>query len=197
MREWERVLGQTLPHAGFSVSIDLADPTDLHPPFKCEVGRRLALAARQGVYGEKVLTSPTVASWNVQGDKVLIKFTNAGDGLKIGAPPKGSKASPPSTSEIKGFAVAGSDRVFHWAKAAIEGPDIVVVSCPEVKTPLSVRYGWGADPEVNLYNSADLPASPFSTDPPPAGKAVASPRTNASAAPAKTGKPARQPHPKF
>lgn len=30
--------------------------------------------------------------------------------------------------------------------------------------PTPVCYGWGADPEVNLYNSADLPTSPFLTN---------------------------------
>jgi len=43
--------------------------------------------------------------------------------------------------------------------------DKVVVSSPEIKDPVSVRYAWGNNPDdANLYNSADLPASPFSGD---------------------------------
>ena len=45
----------------------------------------------------------------------------------------------------------------------IDGKDTVIVASPQVKNPTRVRYGWDADPEVNLY-SADLPASPFRTD---------------------------------
>ena len=34
----------------------------------------------------------------------------------------------------------------------------------QVEKPAAVRYGWADDPIVNLYNGADLPASPFRTD---------------------------------
>jgi sialate O-acetylesterase len=42
--------------------------------------------------------------------------------------------------------------------------DTVLVSSPEVKVPVAVRYGWADNPDCNLYNGADLPASPFRTD---------------------------------
>ncbi|MBC7288246.1 MAG: sialate O-acetylesterase, partial [Armatimonadetes bacterium] len=65
--------------------------------------------------------------------------------------------------ELKGFAVAGPDRKFYWAKAQIEG-DTVVVSCDEVPNIAAVRYGWANNPIGNLYNKEGLPASPFRTD---------------------------------
>ena len=40
----------------------------------------------------------------------------------------------------------------------------MVVSSPDVKEPVAVRYGWANNPEVNLYNKEGLPASPFRTD---------------------------------
>ena len=55
------------------------------------------------------------------------------------------------------------DRKFHWADARIEG-NTVVVSCPDVEFPVAVRYAWADNPECNLYNGAELPASPFRTD---------------------------------
>ena len=64
---------------------------------------------------------------------------------------------------IKGFALAGEDKKFHWAKAEI-GMDHVVVSCPEVPEPVAIRYGWADNPDVNLVNGAGLPAVPFRTD---------------------------------
>ena len=42
--------------------------------------------------------------------------------------------------ELRGFAVAGADRKFHWAHSRIDG-DTVVVSSPEVAQPAAVRYG--------------------------------------------------------
>lgn len=64
---------------------------------------------------------------------------------------------------LRGFAVAGADRQFHWAEAKIEGTDIVV-SSPEVLAPIAVRYGWGDSPQCNLFNREGFPASPFRTD---------------------------------
>jgi sialate O-acetylesterase len=33
-----------------------------------------------------------------------------------------------------------------------------------VPQPVAVRYAWAENPTCNLYNGADLPASPFRTD---------------------------------
>jgi len=52
---------------------------------------------------------------------------------------------------------------FVWANAEIDGQNIVVWS-KEVKDPVAVRYAWADNPICNLYNGADLPASPFRTD---------------------------------
>jgi sialate O-acetylesterase len=66
---------------------------------------------------------------------------------------------------LKGFAVAGENHKFYWAKAVITGISTIEVFCPEVQHPVAVRYGWGNNPEdANLYNIANLPASPFRTD---------------------------------
>ena len=64
---------------------------------------------------------------------------------------------------LNGFAIAGRDRKFVWADAHIEGKT-VVVSSPQVPYPVAVRYAWGDNPEVSLYNVEGLPASPFRTD---------------------------------
>jgi sialate O-acetylesterase len=65
---------------------------------------------------------------------------------------------------LRGFAIAGSDKKFVWAKAYIEGDHIVVYS-DELKSPIAVRYAWGDNPDdANLYNHENLPASPFRTD---------------------------------
>jgi sialate O-acetylesterase len=65
--------------------------------------------------------------------------------------------------QIEGFELAGADQTFHPATAKIEGEKVIVTS-PEVKTPVAVRYAWKDDPKANLVNSAGLPASPFRSD---------------------------------
>ena len=65
--------------------------------------------------------------------------------------------------EVTGFAIVGSDKQFHWAKAVIEGNELVVYS-DEVSESVAIRYAWADNPECNLINSEGLPAVPFRTD---------------------------------
>jgi sialate O-acetylesterase len=69
----------------------------------------------------------------------------------------------PGPAKPNGFAVAGEDKKFVWADAAIEG-DTVVVSSPEVAVPRCVRYGWSSNPILTLFNKEGLPAINFRTD---------------------------------
>jgi len=87
----------------------------------------------------------------VAGGKVRIRFSHIGSGLEA----KGGA--------LRGFAVAGADRKFYWAEAVIDG-DSVIVSNPNVSTPVAIRYAWGDSPVCNLFNREGLPASPFRTD---------------------------------
>jgi sialate O-acetylesterase len=153
LREAQTVASQAVGHAGVAVITDVGDKDDIHPTQKGPVGTRLSLLARRDVYAQRILAEgPVLASRNFEGDHVTLSFSQRGDGLK-------SADGGPLT----GFAVAGSDRKWHWAQAEIV-KGAVRVSCPEVPQPVAVRYGWSDYPIVNLVNSAGLPASPFRTD---------------------------------
>lgn len=142
-----------LPNTGMAVAIDLGVAKDIHPKNKQDVGLRLALIARAKVYKEKIAYSgPIYQSYKLKRNKVEISFKHISSGLKT----KGNE-------ELKGFAIAGADKKFYWAKAKIEGNKIVVWS-DAVKYPVAVRYAWANNPICNLYNNAGLPASPFRTD---------------------------------
>jgi sialate O-acetylesterase len=141
-----------LDNTGMAVIIDIGEAKDIHPKNKQDVGIRLALNARALTYKEKIpYSGPLYKSYKIKGDKIHIHFSHA-DGLKTN-----------DGSEVKGFAIAGSDHVFHWANAVIEGNKVIVGS-PEVKFPVAVRYAWADNPVCNLYDGAGLPASPFRTD---------------------------------
>ena len=60
------------------------------------------------------------------------------------------------------FSIAGKDGKFVDAQAAIKG-DKVVVSSPEVKKPVEVRFAWKEDAQPNFTNNEGLPAAPFRT----------------------------------
>ena len=141
-----------------AVITDVGDLKDIHPQKKEPVGVRLSLLARAQTYGEKVEDSgPAYKSLAVDGDKAVLTFDHIGGGLVA------------EGGDLKGFTVAGEDKVFHPAKAVIVG-DTVVVTSGDVSKPVAVRYGWKNFPELNFFNKAGLPASPFRTDTFPGGK---------------------------
>jgi sialate O-acetylesterase len=141
------------PNTGMAVIIDIGDAKDIHPKNKQDVGKRLALWALANSYGkDMVYSGPVYKSMEKKGNRIVLSFDHVGGGLV-------AQGGEP----LKGFAVAGADRQFVWADAKIEG-DKIAVSSEKVADPVAVRYAWADNPVCNLYNKADLPASPFRTD---------------------------------
>jgi sialate O-acetylesterase len=152
LREAQLLTIKNVPKTGLAVTIDVGEEKNLHPPRKAEIGERLALWALGTTYARKIVYSgPLYDSSAIAGNEMRIRFRHAGGGLEGHG------------DALKGFSIAGADRKFHWAKARIEGESIVV-SSPDVVSPLAVRYAWAGSPECNLYNKEGLPASPFRTD---------------------------------
>ncbi|HEX7585636.1 MAG TPA: sialate O-acetylesterase [Prolixibacteraceae bacterium] len=145
-----------LPNTGMASAIDIGDATNIHPTNKQEVGKRLALNALKITYGKDVVyTGPTYESMKVDGKNVIVKFSSTGSGLKVNN----------KYGYINGFAIAGADKKFHWAKAVVISDNSVVLHSEEVPLPVAVRYGWADNPDdLNLYNKEGLPANPFRTD---------------------------------
>jgi sialate O-acetylesterase len=152
IREAQLLTSEKVPKTAMAVTVDVGNATDIHPTKKEPVGARLALAARALAYGEKVeYSGPVFESMKVNGERAVLKFKHVGGGLVA----KGG--------ELRGFVVAGPDGNFQPAKAVIER-DKIIVSSPSVSKPAALRYGWESVPDVNLFNEAGLPASPFRTD---------------------------------
>lgn len=142
-----------LDNTGLAVAIDIGDAYDIHPKNKKEVGRRLALTALANTYGQNIVYSgPMFKSFSIEGDSIRISFSHGESGL-----------ASSDGKALRGFCIAGQDRLFYWAEAVIEGDEVVVFS-KEVKHPVAVRYAWADNPLHNLVNGAGLPAAPFRTD---------------------------------
>jgi sialate O-acetylesterase len=170
-----------LKNTGMAVIVDYGNEYDIHPTPKQPVGERLSLNARALTYGEKIeYSGPMYKSMKVAGDKAILMFDHTGGGLvakklvpTLEREPKGGGAKqaawrvdPNATNpDLIGFAICGKDKVFHNAKAVIQGNE-VVVSNPDVAEPVAVRYGWANHPLCGLFNREGLPASPFRTDSP-------------------------------
>ncbi|MGH2644470.1 MAG: sialate O-acetylesterase, partial [Chitinophagaceae bacterium] len=154
----------SVPNTGMAVAIDLGEWNDIHPNRKKPVGNRLALAAEKIAYGENIVYSgPIYQSSRIEGDSVIISFTHTGNGLIFKSAQDSSYTSPLPGDVVGGFTIAGANKRYVWAKAKIEGNEVVVWS-DELKDPKYVRYAWEDDPvNPNLYNQEGLPASPFET----------------------------------
>lgn len=142
-----------LPRTGMAVAIDVGDSNDIHPANKQAVGHRLSLVARQLVYGEKkiVAAGPVLEKMQRKGQSLQLRFTHTGSGLQVHG------------DTLRGFAVAGADKQFYWARATLRGNKVVLTS-PAVPAPVAVRYDWADNPNGNLYNREGLPAVPFRSD---------------------------------
>lgn len=154
----------SLPNTGMAVTIDIGEAKDIHPRNKQDVGLRLALPALAKLHGFKnlVYSGPIYKSMKIEKGQIRISFDHVGGGLVVhGKKLEGFSIAGKDPSSPKGSAVAS--KKFVWADAKIEG-NTVVVSSPHVSRPVAVRYGWAENPPCNLFNSSDLPASPFRTD---------------------------------
>ena len=164
VRESMQWIANKVPNVD-TVSInDVGDEKDIHPQQKRPVGERLARAARAMAYGEKIVPAgPEFDSATFSGAQAVIKLKNVGAGLEA------------KEGELKGFTIAGENKVFHKATAKIVSEtrakdgveykaDFIVVTCDQVPSPKAVRFGWANYPVVNLWNKDGLPASTFRTD---------------------------------
>lgn len=163
----------SVPKTGMVVTTDVGEYNDIHPQRKQPVGDRLALLAERMV-GKKVhALSPVFARMKIKGGSATIYFRNADSGLVAQRVVMNRNRGLPwgddpnayvvPDGKLCGFVICGSDRRFVPAEAKIHG-DTVVVSSPQVKQPVAVRYGWADFPLCNLFNGDGLPASPFRTD---------------------------------
>jgi len=155
----------SLPNTGQAIVTDLVDDlANIHPSYKWEVGRRLALLALNMTYGKTnlVCSGPQFNSMVAKGKTLELTFDNIGSGLTAGqhnAQTNAFEALP--ATDLTWFEVAAQgDTAFHAAKAILQNGK-VIVSCPEVKKPAQVRFCWNETAMPNFFNKEGLPAVPF------------------------------------
>lgn len=100
-----------------------------------------------------VCRSPLYKGMEKQGNKIVLAFDHVANGWR-----------PFDVPEPIGFTIAGADRKFVPAKAAILPDGRIEVSADAVADPVAVRYAWADNPVCNMYSGAGLPLTPFRTD---------------------------------
>jgi sialate O-acetylesterase len=124
---------------------------EAHFPDKKPLGQRLAGLALDHLFGQPGLVhSPQFKEAKVEGNTMRLKLEYA-DGLRLRG------------AEPRGFAIRSASGPWVWAKARIDGKDLVVWS-DQVAEPAAVRYAWAYHPLLSIENAAGLPLRPFRTD---------------------------------
>ena len=135
LREAQRQAALADAHTAIAVTLDIGDPANLHPTNKREVGRRLAIAARHLIYGERFAPSgPVVARVTRRGPDVVVSMRDVTGALTM-------RGGGPSGFELCGATQASC----RWADARVEGSAIVLSNAGDATR---ARYAWGGSRRV-------------------------------------------------
>ena len=155
LREAQTMALKSLPNTGQAVIIDLGEGKDIHPKNKQDVALRLARWALAETYHVPGIAcrSPIYTGMEKEGGKLVLSFDHVTGGWR-----------PFDVAEPRGFTIAGEDRTFLPAQAAIRADGRIEVWNDAVADPVAARYAWADNPVCNMYSAVGLPLTPFRTD---------------------------------
>ncbi|MDR1202263.1 MAG: sialate O-acetylesterase [Tannerellaceae bacterium] len=153
LREVQEKNMKDIPNSGMVTTMDIGDSLLIHPADKEIVGNRFAYWALGQTYKKHNLgyAPPVYKSMEIASDTIFLSFENAEHGLC------------PLFADLKGFEIAGGDKVFYPAKAN-EKAGKIIVTCEKINNPVAVRYCYKNYAEASVFNVYGIPASPFRTD---------------------------------
>lgn len=156
LREAQLKAQSLIPNSGMACTSDLGEEKVIHASNKLDVAKRLSYWAFGQTYGFKGINykSPTYKNISVKDSVAVLEFDNPLNGFSSNGKP------------VESFEIAGADKVFYSAKAWMNRKNQVLVSSPQVKVPVAVRYGFYNYTATQgfLYNTAGLPVPTFRTD---------------------------------
>ena len=152
-----------IPYTAMAQSYDIGDPNDLHPTNKKELGRRLALAAEDLVYGkEKYSPGPEKVSSVWKETEVEFTFSEKlilSHGIGMGE--FLNRYEKRDETNIVGFRYVSNGEYFE-AAAHFTGECTVAVELPAGVEIDAVCYAWSESAtEANLFSEDRLPVVPF------------------------------------
>ena len=147
----------------------LAEPTALVPladrADPAISAARLSTICQGLLYQRKAPASaPECAAIEKVGGKLMISFSNAGEGLRLMG----------DDTRVRGFAVCGPDRIYRPAQAKVLYGVRVMVWHDDIPNPIGVTYAYADNFQGNLISKDQLPVVPFRSDQTPS--VYASPR---------------------
>ena len=146
---------EAIPNCAMVATTDTGEEVCIHPTKKNEVGERMAAFALRDLYGQGGvdIVAPTYESFKIDKNTVVVTLKNVGVGLQ-----------PGYGKWVKGFEVAGADKVFYPANAHVSGHRELRVWSDKVKEPVAARYAFRNYIPCDLTNILGIPVPPFRTD---------------------------------
>ena len=145
-----------IPKSAMAATLDTGERDCIHPSDKKTVGDRLAYLVLSKDYGydEINVFTPVYKSFEVKNGKAMVRFDVDSRGLG------------PINMELAGFELAGTDGVYYPATGMVDSKDkrVIVVSCPEVSSPVAVRYAMKNWSTATVFSNFGIPASPFKAE---------------------------------
>ena len=163
LREQQFRASQIIPNSSLVCTNDLVYPyetTQIHPTQKRQVGERLAFTALSRDYGFETIQykSSSYKDMTIKNDTI---FIHTQDNYWCDAP----------FEQMKGFEIAGEDKVFYpaearhfWQPGGGYWDEAIIVTSPQVKKPVAVRYCFRNFQIGNVKNGGNMPLFPFRTD---------------------------------
>lgn len=153
LREAQLKAVDAIPGIGMASIMDIGEKSCIHPANKKIGADRLAYLALTKTYGKSGFTGlgPVLKEMTFSGPVAKLVFDNAVNGLTSYG------------KELSCFEIAGKDKRFFPAQAAINGSSVSLFS-PSVNEPVAVRYAFRDFIVGELFNTEGLPASSFRTD---------------------------------
>ena len=189
IRGCQQKVSESVPHAAMASIMDIGSRDDIHPKFKKEVGRRLALLAEKYVYGlDSVLADAPYPRTENPGagstETGAVKSGAAGlktDAAKSGAgiPETGALSRPDRTHLVlrfdyagtglytdetpeEGFLVLQNGAGVKIRSAEVSGDTVILTLDERVSSsPVRVSYCEKDYCTAHIWNSAGLSARPF------------------------------------
>lgn len=154
-REMQQQLTKIIPVSGMIVTADTGDSIVIHSPQKKLIAERFAYLALNETYGRKGIEymAPQFKSMEIQNDTIVLSFGYVNEGFHS------------IEKQIKGFEVAGEDRIFRPARGMfIDKSRKIQLTNPLISKPVAVRYAFRNYSCMYIYNNFGFPLIPFRTD---------------------------------
>ncbi len=150
LRESQRRAISNDDHAELVVGLGLGEWNDIHPLRKKEMAERVSLEIRKKIYGQPVIVTPRLVSGAVSGDSVILSFTDTVRGDADG-----------KVYDVE----LSADGKFYRNAEAVAKENKLIIHCPGMENPVSVRYAWrNTPPRANLKGRTGLPLPTFQWD---------------------------------